>query len=64
MKRRDLEKHLQQHGCFPARDRGPHEIWLNEASGRIAPVPRHREIKPYTANSICDKLGVPRLDKK
>lgn len=60
MKRRDLIKHLENHGCYLDREGGNHSIYRNPANSRCAAVSRHREIKPTTAHTICDQLGIPR----
>lgn len=57
MKRRDLEKHLREHGAAPAREGGSHSVWGRE--GRTAALPRHREIKFTVARSICRALEIP-----
>lgn len=60
MKRRDLVKHLEANGCELRREGSSHTIYWNPANGVRAPVPRHGEIKPYTARAICDQLGIKR----
>lgn len=59
MKRRDLEKHLRDHGCERVRHGGNHDIWENPRTNRETSLPRHREIKAGTARNICRRLGVP-----
>jgi mRNA interferase HicA len=59
MKRRDLLRHLRQHGCHFVREGGEHSIWENPANGRRTTVQRHREIPDYTARRICRQLGIP-----
>jgi mRNA interferase HicA len=59
MKRAALLAHLNAHGCVLAREGGSHSIWKNPFSGEIQAVPRHREVKKFTARSICRKLGIP-----
>jgi predicted RNA binding protein YcfA (HicA-like mRNA interferase family) len=59
MKIRDLERHLRSHGCVLFREGGAHTVWLNPANRKIASVPRHREIKERTVESICRQLEVP-----
>jgi predicted RNA binding protein YcfA (HicA-like mRNA interferase family) len=59
MKRRDLLRRLQQHGCRFVREGGEHSIWENPANGHRTAVPRHREIPDYTAARICKQLGIP-----
>lgn len=60
MKRRDLEKHLRNHGCHLVRHGGKHDFWRNPANGAIDTVPRHDTINRFTAEGICKQLGVPR----
>lgn len=59
MKRRDLLRHLRQHGCQLTREGGEHSIWENPATGHRTSVPRHREIPNYTAIKICKQVGIP-----
>jgi len=59
MKRRDLLRHLRQHGCRFVREGAEHSIWENPATRRRTSVPRHREIPNYTAARICKQLGIP-----
>ncbi|RMF85272.1 MAG: type II toxin-antitoxin system HicA family toxin [Nitrospinota bacterium] len=59
MKRRDLLRHLRQHGCQLVREGGEHSIWENPATKRRTSIPRHREIPDYTAGRICRQLGIP-----
>lgn len=51
MKRRDLEKRLNELGFTLYRNGGNHDIFVNQ-SGATIPVPRHREIKETTAKLI------------
>lgn len=59
MKLSDLEKHLRQNGCTKKREGGSHSIWCNSQNGKIAPVPRHRDIKLLLAKRICKELEIP-----
>ncbi|HBI46049.1 MAG TPA: addiction module toxin, HicA family [Planctomycetales bacterium] len=59
MKRRDLIRHLVQHGCRQVREGGRHSIWENPANRRRTAIERHRELKERTAAGICKQLGVP-----
>jgi predicted RNA binding protein YcfA (HicA-like mRNA interferase family) len=59
MKRSELLAHLSSHGCRLEREGGRHSIWIHPATGDIQAVPRHREIKKFTARSICRKLNIP-----
>jgi mRNA interferase HicA len=53
MKRRDLLRHLRQHGCRLLREGGEHSIWENPTTHRRTSVPRHSEIFEFTATRIC-----------
>ncbi len=44
MKRIDLVRHLEQHGCVLFREGGNHAVYLNRATRKSTTVPRHREI--------------------
>lgn len=59
MKRRDLLRHLAQHGCALLREGGRHSWWHNPGINRRSAVPRHNEINDFLAKKICDDLGVP-----
>jgi mRNA interferase HicA len=59
MKLNDLERHLRANGCVKKRDGGNHTIWDNPSNGKIAPVPRHREIKEGLVKKICKELDIP-----
>ena len=58
MKRRDLLKHLREHGCLFVREGGDHSIWESQRGKRTS-IPRHRQILDYTAKRICRQLEVP-----
>jgi len=59
VKRLDLERYLRSQGCALAREGGNHAIWKNPLNGKVAPVPRHREIKEGTVRSVCRQLEIP-----
>ncbi len=59
MKRRELLRHLEAHGCYCARDKGPHAVWRNALTGEVQAVPRHAEIDFFLVKRICQKLSVP-----
>lgn len=59
MKRRQLLKHLAEHGCALRREGANHSIYKNPETGDTAPVPRHSEIKDNLARKVCKDLGVP-----
>ena len=59
MKRRDLVRHLERHGCQHLREGGNHSVYVNPANNRVSAVPRHRKINEYLARKICRDLGIP-----
>ena len=59
MKRRDLVRHLQQHGCVLLREGGAHSVFVSRATGKVTTVPRHREINEFLARKICRDLQIP-----
>ena len=59
MKRQDLVRHLESHGCYLLRDRGKHSVYVNPANNRASAVPRHREINDFLARKICRDLDIP-----
>ena len=59
MKRADLLRHLQQHGCVLLREGGKHSVFVNRATRKATTVPRHREINDYLARKICRDLEIP-----
>ena len=63
MKRRDVERHLSEHGCQFWREGANHEVWWNPANRKMASLPRHREIKPGTVRAICRELEISKPAK-
>jgi mRNA interferase HicA len=59
MKRRDLVRHLEAHGCRLLREGGRHSVFVNVATRKISTVPRHREVDEQLARKICRDLQVP-----
>ncbi len=49
MKRVDLIRHLEQHGCRLLREGGNHSVDMNVASRKVSTVPRHGEVKEFLA---------------
>lgn len=62
MKRRDLIRHLEQHGCVMLREGANHSIYVNPAIKKTSSVPRHTEINNDLAKKICKDLQVPQPD--
>lgn len=58
MKRRVFLKELRKAGCSLHRHGGRHDLYLNPANGRKAPVPRHSEIKDSLCRLIRRQLGI------
>jgi mRNA interferase HicA len=59
MKRIDLIRHIESHGCRLLRDRGKHSVYVNPANNRTSAVSRQREINDFIARKICRDLGIP-----
>jgi predicted RNA binding protein YcfA (HicA-like mRNA interferase family) len=59
VKRRDLLRHLERHGCELVREGANHTVYVNRRSGKVSTVPRHREINEFLARRICRDLDVP-----
>jgi len=45
MTRRQLERHLREHGCVLHHHGAKHDVWVNPNTLSQAPVPRHNQIK-------------------
>ncbi len=60
MKRVDLIRHLERHGCEFLREGGNHTIYVNRVVRKVSAVPRHREVIEFIARKICKDLEVPR----
>jgi mRNA interferase HicA len=58
VKRRDLIRHLEHHGCELLREGGNHSIYVNRKTSRTSSVPRHNEINNDLARKICRDLEV------
>jgi mRNA interferase HicA len=59
VKRLDLVRHLEAHGCQLLREGGSHSVYVNRAAGKTSTLPRHREINELLARKICRDLEVP-----
>jgi mRNA interferase HicA len=59
LKRADLVRHLEQHGCEFLREGGRHSVYVNRPARKTSTVPRHREINDNLARNICRDLEVP-----
>jgi predicted RNA binding protein YcfA (HicA-like mRNA interferase family) len=59
MKRADLVRHIEGHGCRLLREGANHSVFLNPVANRKSTVPRHREINDLLCRKICRDLEVP-----
>ncbi len=59
MKRKDLIRHLEAHGCELLREGGNHTVYVNRAAQASSSIPRHREVNDFLARKICRDLQVP-----
>ena len=59
MKRRDLIRHMETHGCELLREGRRHTVYVNRKVRKSSSVPRHREINEFLARKICRDLDVP-----
>jgi hypothetical protein len=64
MKRVDLIRHLERHGCEFFREGAKHTVFVNRSARASSSIPRHREINDFLARKICRDLQVPELKKK
>ena len=58
MNRGSLIQRLVKAGCYLKRHGHRHDIYVNPANGRQAPIPRHREIKDSLVNLVLKQLGI------
>jgi len=58
MKRLDLIRHLESHGCRLLREGRRHSVYYNPDNNQTSAIPRHREINQFLARKICRDLGV------
>lgn len=58
MKRRAFLKELTKEGCKLHRHGGRHDLYINPANGRKAPVPRHSELRDSMCRLIRQQLGL------
>jgi len=59
VKRRDLIRHLESHGCEFLREGGNHTVYVNRRARKTSTVPRHREVDDQLARKICRDLDIP-----
>jgi mRNA interferase HicA len=59
MKRRELIRHLEAHGCRLKREGAEHTLYHNPSTGEMQAIPRHTEVADILAKKICRRLSVP-----
>jgi len=59
VKRIDLIRHLESHGCQLLREGGSHSVFVNRITRKSSTVPRHREVDEFLARKICKDLEIP-----
>ena len=62
MKRRDLLRHLSQHGCTFLREGSKHTVYVNLTAKKVSTIPRHSDINENLVRKICKDLQAPRPD--
>ncbi len=58
MKRLDLIRHLELHGCQLLREGSKHSLYFNPSDNQTSAVPRHREVNDFLVRKICRDLGI------
>jgi mRNA interferase HicA len=58
VKRVDVVRHLELHGCQLLREGANHSVYVNRSARKTSTVPRHREINDYLARKICRDLEI------
>ncbi|MGH7948481.1 MAG: type II toxin-antitoxin system HicA family toxin [Candidatus Binataceae bacterium] len=58
MKRRELIRHLESHGCELLREGARHSVYVNRRVRKASVVPRHAELNDFLARKICRDLQV------
>jgi mRNA interferase HicA len=56
VQRRELVKHLEEHGFRLLREGAKHSVYTD--GERTIPVKRHRTLDRITANQLCKQAGV------
>ena len=59
MKVRDLVRRIEEEGAAFVRHGHDHDWYRNVITGRMAAVPRHREVNERTARAIIRALSAP-----
>ena len=59
MRRVDLVRQWEAHGCQLLREGANHTVYIKRGERKSSTIPRHREINDYLDNEICRDLGIP-----
>jgi len=59
VKRTDLIRHLEVHGCEFLREGGNHTVYVNRRVRKSSSIPRHRDINDLLARKVCRDLEIP-----
>jgi len=59
MKRRELIRYLEAHGCILFREGNKHSVFMNSLKNKVSTVPRHNEINDFLTRKICRDLEIP-----
>ncbi len=60
MKRRELIRYLEAHGCEFLGEGSDHTVYVNFAAGITSTIPRKTTINDFLARKICRDLQIPR----
>lgn len=58
MKRHDLIRHIESHGCVLLREGRRHSVCVHPEANATSTVPRHNEINDFLARKICRDLQI------
>jgi len=58
LKRRDLVRHIEAHGCELLREGAHHSVYVNRSARKTSTVPRHRDINEFLALKAPPSLEV------
>ncbi|WP_229212595.1 type II toxin-antitoxin system HicA family toxin [Dyadobacter soli] len=61
IKRNELLKHLERHGCVLHRHGSKHDLYANTQNNRRTTVPRHQRMDRSLCEVICRQLGVEKI---
>jgi len=59
VRRQDLLRYLERHGCLFLREGSRHTVYFNPANRKATAIPRHSEIAEPLARKIARDLDLP-----